>query len=99
MRHDLESLRKLLERIADAHELDLSSQSAISDLAYFFRDCRLEVLRTSAASFTEDQLHRLQQMDYRLQMAASGQGSAEGISPEAGRALLAFGWQPPTAAE
>jgi hypothetical protein len=94
MRHTLQTLRSLLEGMAGlelAGPNQFSHQDAAT-LAETFRDCRLEVLQNEPCAFSEAKLHRLQQMDYRLQMVASGQGSADGIHSEARRTLEAFGW-------
>jgi hypothetical protein len=95
MRHTLQTLRSLLEEMAHLKLGDSQAQFSPQDaaaLAETFRDCRLELLQNEPCAFSEAKLHRLQQMDYRLQMVASGLGSAYGIHSEAQRTLEAFGW-------
>lgn len=93
MDHSLDTLRDLLKTLSlrQFRDGELSRPEAAS-LEESFRDCRLEVMRLESAHLTSTQLHRLQQMGYRLQMVASGQGSADGIAPEAVQALDSFGW-------
>jgi hypothetical protein len=90
--HNLDTLRTLLEVLA---RWDVDDHSGVTDaaaMAYSFRDCRLELIRLQSETISDVQLHRLQQMDYRLQMVVSGHGLEDGIAPEAKRALDAFGW-------
>ena len=91
--HNLGTLRELLESLAN---LDPSRyvipRAKFEESALAFRDCRLELMRLESHKLSEVQLHRLQQMDYRLQMVVSGHGCASGIAPEAKQALDSFGW-------
>ena len=65
-------------------------------LAECFRDVRLELMRLGNVQFSDEQLHRLQQLDYRLQMVATGHAVAESIALEARRAFQSFRWTPNT---
>lgn len=87
------SLRELLETLAELEFLDgeLSADEA-RQLAAAFRACRLDYMRRARNQLSTEQSHRLQQLDYRLQIVAEGQGSAEAIRTEADRTLQAFGW-------
>ena len=71
---------------------EIQKEGKIGELEFSFRDCRLELLRLVPCELLEVQRHRLQQLGYRLQMAASGNGAADGSAPEAKLALDAFGW-------
>ena len=85
--HNLDTLRALLE--------SLSREEYPQDVAVAaeaFRDCRLEIIRLGQVQLSDDQLHRLRQMDYRLQMVVSGHGVPSSIANEAKRTLAAFGW-------
>ena len=96
MRDNISTLRSLLERMArielPGREANRITKQEATELAFSLRDCRLEILRLEADKFSEAQLYRLQQMDYRLQAVVEGTGSAAAISTEAKRALTAFGW-------
>jgi hypothetical protein len=89
MIHDANTLRTILNKLA---LVDRVSSDEARVLAYEFRDCRLELLRCDAIALTDEQRHRLQQMDYRLQMVVEGQGAAEGIASEARCAMRLCGW-------
>jgi len=90
------SLRELLETLAELEFFDgeLSVPEA-RQLAAAFRECRLEYLRRARNPLSSQQSHRLQQLDYRLQIVAEGQGSAEAIREEAVESLKVFGWSVP----
>ena len=96
MSRSQQSLRELLETLAELDYLDgeLSTPEA-RQLAASFRECRLEFMRRTRIELTKERLHRLQQLDYRLQIVAEGQGSAETIRSEAIETLKAFGWSVP----
>jgi len=83
-------LRTLLESLATIEPN--AALSKATELEFSFRDCRLELLRHAPCKVSDEQIHRLQQMGYRLQMLVSGHGLADGIAPEAMRALDSFGW-------
>jgi hypothetical protein len=70
------------------------TQAEVSEFAETFRDCRLEILRLGQVSLSNEQLHRLQQVDYRLQMIADGHAVVGSVVLEAKRCLAAFGWLP-----
>jgi len=89
--HNLGTLRALLESLSRIDCRELPSKEA-TDLAESFRDCRLELMRFESHKLSEAQLHRLEQVDYRLQMVVSAHGLATGIASEAKRALDSFGW-------
>jgi uncharacterized Zn finger protein len=91
-----QSLRELLETLAELEFVDgeLSPPEA-RQLAASFRSCRLEYMRRARNPLSSGQSHRLQQLDYRLQLVADGEGSAESIRSEAIETLLAFGWSVP----
>ena len=61
-------------------------------VAEMFRDVRLELMRFGDVQFTDNQLHCLQQLDYRLQMVATRHAVPSSIADEAKRVLAAFGW-------
>jgi hypothetical protein len=95
MDHDASTLRNLLEELAQLPvRLHLSKQSA-AKLSESFRDCRLELIRRKPFPLSEAQAHRLEQMDYRLQMVANGHAMAESIPAEARQALDVIGWSLP----
>jgi hypothetical protein len=76
---------------SDIRQDDLSPDDAAL-LAELFRDARLKLIRLGEVQFSDDQLHRLQQLDYRLQMVATGHAVPESIAAEAQRALESFRW-------
>ncbi|HEX4412254.1 MAG TPA: hypothetical protein VH107_01410 [Lacipirellulaceae bacterium] len=88
-RHDL---RSLLESLATEVDEFTPAKAAESELT--IRDCRLELLRRAQCQLSDVQLHRLKQLEYRLQMVVTGHGESSGIAPEAKRALNSFGWSP-----
>jgi hypothetical protein len=92
MHHNLNTLRDLLERIARVPERPELSKADAAILSEQFRDCHLELRRLELKSFSEEQLNRIKQMDYRLQMVVSGHAVADSIPSEARRTLEAFGW-------
>jgi dihydropteroate synthase len=98
-KHTLADLRSLLHDMANIVAQNdprvAISTDDIANLAFAFRDCRLELLRLKGSTFSEEQLHRLQQLDYRLQMASTGNAVVASIPSEAHRALAAFGWSEP----
>jgi hypothetical protein len=93
MDHNRSTLRAVLDDLSQIQiqRQDLSQDEA-SALFMSFRDCRLEFVRREPCELSDEQLHRLRQLEYRLEMVATGHGRAEGIAPEARRALEAFGW-------
>lgn len=90
------TLRELLETLAELEFVDgeLSAEEA-RQLAASFRACRLEYMRQGRNPLTTSQSHRLQQLDYRLQIVAEGQGSAAAIRTEALQTLNALNWSLP----
>jgi hypothetical protein len=92
MRHDSNTLRRLLEELAQLPVPGKLSQQDVALLSESFRDCRLELIRLRSVALSVDQSHRLEQMDYRLQMVASGQALAESIPSAAQETLETFGW-------
>jgi hypothetical protein len=64
-------------------------------LAAAFRTCRLQYIKQARNPLTTTQSHRLQQLDYRLQIVAEGQGSAATLRNEAIETLDAFNWSLP----
>ncbi len=93
MVHNLETLRSLLVSLAHWDIEDhRRSEPDLAAMAFSFRDCRLDLMRLDSHKLSETQLHRLQQMDDRLQMVVSGHGLEESIAAEAKRALESFGW-------
>ena len=72
MHHNLNTLRSLLERIARVPQRPELSKEDAAILSEQFRDCHLELRRLELKSFSEEQLNRIKQMDYRLQMVVSG---------------------------
>lgn len=86
---DFTQLRQMLDELA----IDEPGWSIddIERLAFAFRDFRLELIRLRTDA-TREQLHRLLQMQYRLDMVVEGKAVAESISNEARRTLQAFGW-------
>jgi hypothetical protein len=91
--HDIGTLRAVLCElpVSDIQEGDLPPKDA-AVIAELFRDVRLELTRAGGIEFSDDQLHRLQQMEYRLQMVATRHAEPSSIADEARRALAAFGW-------
>lgn len=87
------TLRELLETLAELEYVDgeLSADEA-RRLAATFRTCRLQYVKQARNPLTTTQFHRLQQLDYRLQIVAEGQGSADEIRSEALQTLEAFNW-------
>ena len=71
------------------------SQEDIAKLAFKYRDCRLELLRLRDIGFSDEQLHRLQQLDYRLQMVLTGNAVIASIPSGARRVITAFKWEEP----
>jgi hypothetical protein len=90
MHHDAATLRAILEEIQTFPE---ASKRSAAELHHLFRDCRLEIARLGSVPLSENQAHRLQQLDYRLDMVACRQAVPESVGPEAKRALEAFGWR------
>ena len=91
--HNLETLRALLVQLARWDvEVHRNPEKEAAALAYSFRDCRLELIRLGDTQLSEDQLHRLKQLDYRLQMVVDGHAVSDSISLEAKRTLDSFGW-------
>jgi hypothetical protein len=90
------TLRELLETLAELEyvEGELSADEA-RQLAATFRTCRLQYMKQARNPLTTTQSHRLQQLDYRLQIVAEGQGSAATIRNEAIETLDAFNWSLP----
>ena len=87
---DRAQLRELLQLLA---QLDAeTAQSRASEFEFSLRDCRLELARVAPCEFSDEQLHRLKQLESQLQMTVTGHGLAEGIAPEARRVLNSFGW-------
>jgi hypothetical protein len=91
-----QSLRELLETLAEVEFADgeLSSPEA-QQMAASFRACRLEYMHRLVNPLTSQQSHLLQQLDYRLQIAAEGPGAAAAIRADAIASLEAFGWPVP----
>jgi hypothetical protein len=90
--HDIQTLRAMLSELAqDIRESDLPPEDAAL-VAELFRDVRLELTRVGEEHFSDVQLHRLQQMDYRLQMVATQHAVPSSIAVEARLTLAAFGW-------
>jgi hypothetical protein len=90
------TLRELLETLAELEyvEGELSAVEA-RQLAATFRTSRLQYIKQARNPLTTTQSHRLQQLDYRLQIVAEGQGSAAAIRNEAIETLDAFNWSLP----
>lgn len=96
MNQSQKSLRELLETLAEVEFADGEMLSAeAQQMAATFRACRLEYMRRGRNPLTSEQSHLLQQLDYRLQIAAECQGAAAAIRAEAGESLKAFGWPVP----
>jgi hypothetical protein len=94
MSHNMSRLRQLLEQLADDNT-SFRDFETLNKFAFEFRDCRLELLRLESGQFTAEQIHRMEQMDYRLQMVTEpirACRSSGGVREEAMRALAAFGW-------
>ena len=83
-------LRGLLTSLAQLDAETMASKAG--ELAFAVRDCRIELRRSAPCELSDAQVHRLQQLEYRLEMLASGHGLAEGVGSEAERSLNAFGW-------
>ena len=90
--HNLSTLRALLERAArwdiEAHE----PSDSLAALAFEFRDCRLELIRRDETTLTQEQVHRLLQMDHRFDMVCTCHAGPNSVAIEAKRTLAAFGW-------
>jgi hypothetical protein len=90
------SLRELLDTLA---ELEYSegefSRSEARQLATTFRASQLEYMRRARNPLSPQQSRQLQQLEYRLQIVAEGEGSAAAIRSEAIQSLKAFGWSVP----
>ena len=96
MTQSQQSLRELLETLAELEFSDGElSQLEAQQLASSFRGCRLEYMRRARNPLSTQQSQRLQQLEYRLQIVAEGEGSAEAIRSEAIQSLKAFGWSVP----
>lgn len=96
MSRSQQSLRELVETLAELEFVDGElSPPAARQLAAAFRTCRLDYIRRARNPLSSQQSHRLQQLDYRLQLVAEGQGSAEAIRGEAMQTLEAFHWSLP----
>jgi DNA polymerase III sliding clamp (beta) subunit (PCNA family) len=97
MVHNLETLRTLLESLAHWEIEDhRRSEPDLATMAFSFRECRLDLMRLDSHKLSETQLHRLQQLDDRLQMVVSGHGLEESIAADAKRVLESFGWSTET---
>ncbi len=96
MSQSQKSLREFLETLAELEFVDgeLSSPEA-RQLAASFRACRLEYMRRGRNPLSAEQSRRLQQLEYRLNIVAEGEGSAAAIRDEAIQSLTAFGWSVP----
>ena len=90
---DIQTLHAMLRELAfsDVLDTDLPPEDA-GTVAELFRDLRLELIRYGNFQFSDEQLHRLLQMDYRLQMVATRRAVPSSIATEAKLALAAFGW-------
>ena len=87
--HDPKNLKRLLEALA-ASDPQVPPEN-LDELAFAFRDCRLETIRLRPGKLSEMQLHELLQMEYRLEMAQTGQGSWQAVPPRAKRTLDVLG--------
>lgn len=91
-----QSLRELLETLAELEYSDGElSQPEARQLATAFRAARLDFIKRTRIELTKERLQRLQQLDYRLQIVAEGEGSAELVRSEAIETLMALGWSVP----
>ena len=88
MEQDAAKLRSLLGEILMFPQA--STRSAV-ELHYLLRDFRLESIRIGSWPLSENQDHRLQQMEHRLDMVACNQAVPESVRSEAERALEALG--------
>jgi hypothetical protein len=90
------TLRELLETLCEVEFADGElSRPEAQQLAASFRACRLEYMRRGRNPLSTDQSRRLQQLEYRLNIVAEGEGSAAAIRDEAIQSLQAFGWSVP----
>ena len=91
--HDIQTLHAMLRELAfsDIRDADLPPED-VGMVAELFRDLRLELIRFGGVQFSVEQLHRLLQLDYRLQMVATRQAVPSSINSEAKLTLAAFGW-------
>jgi hypothetical protein len=65
----------------------------VGELAFAVKDWRLELLRLHGSAITDQQLHCMQQLQYRLEMLAEKQGVYwDAVRDHAKQALGAFGW-------
>ena len=96
MTQSQKSLRELLETLAELEFFDgeLSPVEA-RQLAATFRASRLEYMRRARNPLSGPQSQQLQTLEYRLNIVAEGEGSAEAIRAEAIASLKAFGWSVP----
>src|SRR5690348_7740332 len=93
IQHDLGTLKALLAGLAQLdHEHECVSRPEAAELQAAFRDCRLELLRLIPAQVSEEQRHRLNQMEARLDLVARYGAFPDSIGPEAKLALASFGW-------
>jgi len=90
------TLHDLLETLGELEFVDgeLSADEA-RQLAATFRTRRLQYVKQARNPLSSQQSQRLQQLDYRLQIVAEGQGAAEAIRSEALQTLEAFNWPLP----
>jgi hypothetical protein len=88
--NELARLRLLLERLANAD--DGYRPSEIRQLSFDFRDCRLQVIQECQNELTNEQLHDLQQLDWRLEGVRDRSLVWEHVPGAAKRALASFGW-------
>lgn len=89
--HSRDTLRKLLESVARL-ESDSISQSQAAELAFAFRDCRLELSRLVPEEFSLEEWCMVAKMEGRLELVANGDALPESIVPAAKRTLDYFGW-------
>jgi hypothetical protein len=91
--HNVDTLRALLARAARWDiEIHDARKDTVEELAFQFRDCRLELIRRGEITLSKEQLERLAQMDNRLDMVVTSHAVPDSIAVEAKRALAAFGW-------
>ena len=87
------NLRTLLESLATQANEYTPAMAAGAEV--IIRDCRLELIRGTQCQFSDAQLHRLKQLESRLQMVVSGHGGADDRA-QSKAPLDAFGWSPST---